>query len=69
LQVTGSYTPDQRRALEAALDEGRTVPCPACGGAIAMQPVQPPAEVAYVRHRVLIICSGCRRSASLDTRR
>jgi uncharacterized protein with PIN domain len=64
--VNGSYPAAQQRALEAALDRGEKLHCPQCNAALTARPVQAPAEVAYVRRRVWVICPACRRSASLD---
>jgi uncharacterized protein with PIN domain len=65
----GSYDAAARRALEKALRTGSPLVCPACGAALASHPVEPPAAVAYVRHRTLVICPRCHRSGSLDAKR
>jgi uncharacterized protein with PIN domain len=64
--VNGSYAAAQQRALEAALARGQKLRCPQCNTALTARAVQAPAEVAYVRRRVWVICPACRRSASLD---
>jgi uncharacterized protein with PIN domain len=64
-----AWSPAQRSALEADLARGAAMRCPACGAALSVSPVEAPGEVAYVRSRVLVICPGCRRSASLDRKR
>jgi uncharacterized protein with PIN domain len=64
--VTGSFPAAQQRAFEAALAAGKKLRCPECDVPLTARPVVPPGEVAYVRHRVWVICPACRRSASLD---
>jgi hypothetical protein len=64
--ASGAYDAAQRRVLATALASGRELLCPACGSNVTATPVDPPPAVAYVRHRVLVICPRCRRSASLD---
>lgn len=58
----------QRRVLqqEMATTAAGPLTCPACGGAVVRSPVTAPPGVSYVRHRVLLVCAGCRRSAALD---
>jgi hypothetical protein len=64
----GAYDAAQRRVLATALASGRELLCPACGSDVTATPVDPPAGVAYVRRRVLVICPRCRRSAGLDAK-
>jgi hypothetical protein len=66
--VTGPYTARERRALSRALAAGEAPPCPACDTALDVRPVDPPAEVAYVRRRVWVLCPGCGRTAAVDIR-
>jgi hypothetical protein len=61
-----SFTAAERRALEAALGAGEPLHCPACNAAVMQQPVQAPPGVSYVRHRVLLVCTGCRRSGAIE---
>jgi uncharacterized protein with PIN domain len=63
-----TYTREQRSALEAALRQQAELRCPECDGAMTRQDVLPAANVPYVRHRVWLLCTQCRRSVSLDTR-
>jgi hypothetical protein len=67
--VSDAFTAEERRAIGAGIEQGGDLRCPACGAALAATAVEPPAEVAYVRRRVLVVCAGCRRSASVDVRR
>lgn len=53
--------------MEAALKEKRELVCPSCGGRMTQQPVVPSPAVSYVRHRVWVLCLGCKRSVSLDS--
>jgi uncharacterized protein with PIN domain len=64
--VSGTYTRAQRAALEQALKERRELRCPECDVPLTQQPVTPAPGVPYVRHRVWLLCSKCRRTASLD---
>jgi hypothetical protein len=64
----GSYTAEQRRAIAALLEQEAAAVCPACGATLTQQAVQPSPGVSYVRHRVWVLCPGCRRSASVDVR-
>lgn len=63
----GAWAAPQRRALELALRRG-SIPstCPACGGAIACHAIETPPDVAYVRRRVLLVCTACHRSGGFD---
>jgi uncharacterized protein with PIN domain len=67
--MTGAFDAAQRRQLEAALRQGTRLRCPVCDHELAEQRVEPPAEVAYVRRRVWVLCPACRRTAGLDVRR
>lgn len=60
------YTREQRNALEQAVRNGEELRCPACGERVMESRVGPRADVAYVRRRIWLLCSGCRRSTSLD---
>lgn len=64
--MTGAYDAAERRALEAALREGRPLRCPECDVPLSAQRVDRSPEVSYVRHRVWVLCPQCRRTASLD---
>lgn len=61
-----SFNAEERRALARALAVDRALRCPACGGPIDRQPVPRPREVAYVRHRVWLLCTSCKRSGAVD---
>jgi hypothetical protein len=64
----GGFTAEQRRAIAAALVTDSAATCPACGATLTRQDVPPTPGVAYVRHRVWVLCPGCRRSASVDVK-
>lgn len=62
------FTREESRRLR---EEERTVPvgppeCPRCGSTIAPHPVEPRGDVAYVRRRVILVCSRCGRRAVVD---
>jgi hypothetical protein len=61
-----SYDAQARRQLAEALRLGQPLLCPACGTPLTRHAVEPRAELPYVRRRVVVICSACRRSAALD---
>lgn len=65
-RLMGSFNARERQALARALAAGDTLECPACGGEVTRQKVRRPEEVAYVRKRVWLLCSGCRRSGAVD---
>ena len=68
--MAGSFTPEERARIADGLNrrEGAEPVCPVCGARLSIQAVTPRSDVPYVRHRVLIICPSCRRSATLDRR-
>ena len=61
-----SFTADERHSLARALAEDRPLVCPACGGDVNRRTVPRPAEVSYVRHRVWLLCTSCKRSGAID---
>ena len=61
-----TFRRDERRVLEAAVASGGSVDCPRCGCVMDARPVDPGPAVSYVRHRVLLVCTGCHRAASVD---
>ena len=64
--MAGTYTRAQRAALERAVKQKEDLRCPECGVALTQQVVVPPANVPYVRHRMWLMCTKCRRSAAVD---
>ena len=62
----GGYDAEGRRAIQAALGSGASLTCPACGASLAVSDVPQPSAVSYVRRRVRVVCTGCRRTASVD---
>ena len=61
-----SFTAAERRTLARALAAGEDLVCPACGGQVNRQSVPRPEEVAYVRRRVWLLCTACKRSGAVD---
>lgn len=61
-----SYDAAQRRALVEAARRGEALRCPVCGAPIVRHDVTPRREVSYVRRRVWLICTGCKRTAAID---
>jgi len=62
----GGFDAAARRTFEAALRTGEVPRCPFCDVELSRQEVARTQEVAYVRHRVWLLCPTCRRSASVD---
>lgn len=61
-----SFSGAERKALARALADDAPLSCPACGGTVTRQEVRRPEEVAYVRRRVWLLCTTCRRSGAVD---
>jgi hypothetical protein len=64
-----NYTRDEEERLLASLREGSPPECPRCGRRLVEEAVPPRPELPYVRDRVWLVCSGCRRSIVIDRRR
>jgi len=64
--MAGSYSREERARITDDLRSGTAPVCPVCGARLSVQDVSARIDVPYVRHRVLVICPACRRSASLD---
>ena len=60
------YAAEHRRVLTAALRSGAPLECPVCGAAVQIMRLPPAPDIAYVRNRVRVRCTGCRRTATLD---
>jgi hypothetical protein len=60
------YTPREETLLRNALSTGSALSCPRCASPLRATPVLPPAEVSYVRNRVLLECDSCGRRTVLD---
>lgn len=61
-----AYSAAQRRTLGQAIRAGVAPDCPVCGTPVVVRAVERPEEVAYVRHRVWILCPACKRTAAVD---
>ena len=53
--------------LRAKLRLGLPPACPTCSTPLLARPIPPREDVAYVRHRIWLLCPHCQRSALLDT--
>jgi hypothetical protein len=62
----GTFDATARRGFEQDLRQGRSPCCPFCGIELKAQPVEPSAQVSYVRRRLWVLCPACRRSATID---
>jgi hypothetical protein len=61
-----NFSAAQRAQLRSAYDAGAKLACPACGAVVATRVIPPKRELPYVRRRVWLICSGCKRSLTID---
>ena len=65
--VTIAYNAHERRTLLLDLAVGIPNPkCPRCGSACAVIRTPPRDDVSYVRDRVVVRCSACRRSVAVE---
>jgi hypothetical protein len=64
--MAGSFNRAQRVELERAMKQKEPLVCPECGILLTQQVVVPPENVSYVRQRVWLMCTKCRRSAAVD---
>lgn len=60
------FTEEERRALGASLRSGAPLECPRCGAALDRREVPPRPDISYVRDRVWVTCTSCRRTGVLD---
>ena len=61
------YNARERRTLLQDLAEGAPNPkCPRCGAPCAVIRTPPRDDVSYVRDRVVVRCSACRRSVAVE---
>lgn len=64
---TIAYSPRERRTLLQELARGAPNPkCPRCGAACVVIRTGPRNDVSYVRDRVVVRCSACRRSVGVE---
>jgi hypothetical protein len=52
--------------IRAELRLGRSPACPRCSTPLLSRPIPPREDVAYVRHRIWLLCPQCQRSALLE---
>jgi hypothetical protein len=64
-----NYSREEEERLLASLRKGLPPECPRCGARLSDQRVPPRGELPYVRDRVWLVCSACRRSVVIDRRR
>ena len=63
------FSTRQKRHLMDQVAEGMASPrCPRCEGPCAVIRTGPRSDVAYVRDRVLVRCSRCLRSCTIEAR-
>lgn len=62
------YTSTEIHRLESALAKGESLVCPRCATPLERWPVNPRRDVSYVRDRLWLVCSECRRTVVLDRR-
>jgi hypothetical protein len=61
-----NFNAAQRAELLSAWGAGVQLGCPACGAVVVARVIEPKRELPYVRRRVWLICSGCKRSLTID---
>ena len=61
-----SFTTTEESRIRAAVRAGADVPCPRCGCLMEPHDIPPIDDVSYVRHRLWLLCVGCRRGIVLD---
>jgi hypothetical protein len=52
--------------IRANLRRGLSPACPTCSTPLLPRPIPPREDVAYVRHRIWLLCPQCQRSALLE---
>lgn len=62
----GGYDARARRAIAERMARREPLVCPVCAAPLSVSDVRPPNVVSYVRRRVWVLCTGCRRTAALD---
>ena len=62
----GAYDAAQRRQIAESIANGFVMACPACQAPLTTSEVRPSRGVPYVRRRVWVLCTGCRRTAAVD---
>lgn len=62
----GGYDAAARRQLAQAIASGGVAACPVCSAPVTLTEVRPAPGVPYVRRRVWVLCTGCRRTAAVD---
>ncbi len=63
---SGGFSADEQRRIAHDVREGSEPTCPRCGASLDEWPVEPRPDVSYVRSRLWLVCTSCRRSVVLD---
>ena len=66
--VSGAFTAAEERAVIRALAADGAASCPRCGAPLDRHEVPPREGVPYVRHRIQVVCTGCRAGVAVDRR-
>lgn len=64
-----NYTAEEEGRIVEALRSGEVPVCPRCDAPMEARDVPPRPGVAYVRHRLWLVCAECRRSYVVDRKR
>lgn len=67
--MVDNFTPEEEGNLERRAGDPDPPACPRCGSPMVRRRVSPRKDVSYVRRRILLVCSGCGRSAAVDVTR
>jgi hypothetical protein len=62
----GAFDAAQRRQIAESIAKGFVIACPACQAPLTTSEVRPARGVPYVRRRMWVLCTGCRRTAAVD---
>lgn len=63
-----AFTAAERNLLAERVQAGDELVCPACGGELTRREVEPSEQVSYVRRRVWLLCTVCKRMGAVDVR-
>lgn len=61
-----NFTADEEKDLRESLRTGIPPECPRCKSGLEVHDVEPRKGVPYVRRRVWLVCSHCKRSVVVN---
>jgi len=66
--MTKAFNAGQVEQIAQEVRTGEPPTCPECSVPLESRQVPPRTDVSYVRNRVWLVCSNCRRTAVIDRR-